>query len=353
MRTSSRMKFGLAFQASQPDAHYLKCLNLANRYGFDMFQVYDDLLFKPAWTVLDRIAPRVRSSKTKLTIGPGVTNPFHYHPAIIAAFISYLNQETNGKAFLMIGRGAFHDVVGLSLRHPMRGLREAIIVIDSLIHGESVDFHGEQFSLTSEAKFRWVPPRGWDSNRNSKARRIPIWVGTWGPKTCELAGSMKEVTGVMVSSVLDPKYIALLRKNLELGATRASRDGSALELGLVSGSIVSKDRDLAFKLARESLAPYLPYLIPMTDFVGIDKAEVEGVREALARRDLKLAASLVSEKSVDAFKPWGTPDDIIEQVSRLMKSGLTRFNFGFGRGPEDLEGIRLLGTKVLPYFSSK
>ena len=353
MRTSSKMKFGLAFQASQPDVHYLKCLNLANRYGFDMFQVYDDLLFKPAWTVLDRIALRVRASKTKLTIGPGVTNPFHYHPAIIAAFISHLNQETNGKAFLMIGRGAFHDVVGLSIKRPIHALREAIIVIDSLIHGKSVDFQGEQFSLTSEAKFRWVPPRGWDSGRNSKARRIPIWVGTWGPRTCQLAGSMKEVTGVMVSSVLDPKYIALLRKNLELGATRASRDPNALELGLVSGSIVSKDRDLAFKLARESLAPYLPYLIPMTDFVGIDKAEVEGVREALARRDLKLAASLVSEKSVDAFKPWGTPDDIIEQVSRLMDSGLTRFNFGFGRGPEDLEGIKLLGTKVLPYFSSK
>ncbi|HEY6283208.1 MAG TPA: LLM class flavin-dependent oxidoreductase [Nitrososphaerales archaeon] len=353
MRTSSRMKFGLAFQASQPDGHYLKCLTLANRYGFDMFQVYDDLLFKPAWTVLDRIAPRVRASKSKLTIGPGVTNPFHYHPAIIAAFISHLNQETNGKAFLMIGRGAFHDVVGLSIKRPIHALREAIIVIDSLIHGKSVDFHGEQFSLTSEAKFRWVPPRGWDSSRNSIARRIPIWVGTWGPRTCQLAGSMKEVSGVMVSSVLDPKYIALLRKNLELGANSASRDASALELGLVSGSIVSKDRDLAFKLARESLAPYLPYLIPMTEFVGIDKAEVEGVREALARRDLKLAASLVSEKSVDAFKPWGTPDDIIEQVSRLMKSGLTRFNFGFGRGPEDLEGIRLLGTKVLPYFSSK
>jgi 5,10-methylenetetrahydromethanopterin reductase len=322
---------------------------LANRYGFDMFQVYDDLLFKPAWAVLDRIAPFVRNSKTNLTIGPGVTNPFHYHPAIIAAYISYLNQETRGKAFLMIGRGAFHDVVGLSIKHPMRALREAIIVIDNLIQGKSVDFNGEQFSLTSEAEFRWTPPKGWDS----KARRIPIWIGTWGPKTCQLAGSMKEVTGVMVSSVLDPRYIGLLRKNLELGATRASRNVNSLELGLVSGTIVSKDRDLAYKLARESLAPYLPYLVPMTEFVGIDKAEVEGVREALARRDLKRATSLVSEKSVDAFKPWGTPDDIIEQVSRLMKSGLTRFNFGFGRGPEDLEGIRLLGTKVLPYFQNQ
>src|SRR5881397_2064690 len=103
------MKFGLAFQASQTDAHYLKCLKLANRYGFDMFQVYDDLLFKPAWSVLDQIAPHVRDSRMNLTIGPGVTNPFHYHPAIIAAYISYLDQETRGKAFLMIGRGAFHQ----------------------------------------------------------------------------------------------------------------------------------------------------------------------------------------------------------------------------------------------------
>jgi len=346
------MKFGLAFQASQSDEHYLKCLKLADRYGFDMFQVYDDLLFKPAWTVLDRIAPHVRNSKTDLTIGPGVTNPFHYHPAIIAAFISYLNQETRGKAFLMIGRGAFHDVVGLSIDHPMRAVREAIIVIDSLIRGRSVDFKGDSFSLTAEAKFRWVPPRGWES-RNSRARRVPIWIGTWGPKMCQLAGSMKEVTGVMTSSIIDPRYIVMLRKNLAIGAAKSSRDPKSLELGLVSGTVVSKDRDLAFKLARESLAFYLPYLTPMTDFVGIDKAEVEGVRNALAKRDHKLATSLVSEKSVNAFKPWGTPDDIIGQVSRLMNSGLTRINFGFGRGPEDLEGIRLLGTVVLPYFQNQ
>jgi alkanesulfonate monooxygenase SsuD/methylene tetrahydromethanopterin reductase-like flavin-dependent oxidoreductase (luciferase family) len=163
---------------------------------------------------------------------------------------------------------------------------------------------------------------------------------------------MKEVTGVMTSTIIDPRYIVMLRQNLEIGTARAARRANSLELGLVSGTVVSKDRDLAFKLARKSLALYLPYLSPMTDFVGIDKSEVEGVRDALAKRDLKLATSLVSEKSVNAFKPWGNPDDIIEQVSRLMDSGLTRINFGFGRGPEDLEGIRLLGTKVLPYFSS-
>ena len=346
------MKFGLAFQASQTDAHYLKCLKLANRYGFDMFQVYDDLLFKPAWSVLDQIAPHVRDSRMNLTIGPGVTNPFHYHPAIIAAYISYLDQETRGKAFLMIGRGAFHDIVGITIENPIRAVREAIVIIDNLIHGRKVDFNGKWFSLTAEAQFRWTPPSDWDPKPNSGGRRIPIWIGTWGPKMCQLAGSMKEVTGVMVSSIIDPRYSVSLRENLAIGARRASRDVESLELGLVSGTVVSKDRDTAFKLAREAVALYLPYLSPMTEFVGIDQAEVDGVREALAKGDTKLATSLVSERSVDSFKPWGTPDDIIEKVSNLMNTGLTRINFGFGRGPEDIEGIELLGKKVLPYFAS-
>jgi len=180
------MKFGLAFQASQTDAHYLKCLKLANRYGFDMFQVYDDLLFKSAWSVLDQIAPHVRDSRMNLTIGPGVTNPFHYHSAIIAAYISYLDQETRGKAFLMIGRGAFHDIVGITIEDPIRAVREAIVIIDNLIHGRKVDFNGKWFSLTAEAQFRWPPPSDWDPKPNSGGRRIPIWIGSGVPRCASL-----------------------------------------------------------------------------------------------------------------------------------------------------------------------
>src|SRR5437867_9956770 len=70
-----------------------------------------------------------------LTLCPGVTTPFHYHPAINAAYISYLDQEPRGKAFLMIGRGAFHDIVGITIEDPIRAVREAIVIIDNLIHG--------------------------------------------------------------------------------------------------------------------------------------------------------------------------------------------------------------------------
>jgi len=343
------MKFGLAFQASQQDEHYLKCLRLAEKYGFDMFQVYDDLLFRPAWSVLDHLAPYVRDSRANLTIGPGVTNPYHYNPAVIAALIADLHQTTKGKAFLMIGRGAFHDLVGITTERPIQSLREAVTIIHNLTRGKHEAVNGKRFNLKAEAELRWAPPDGWDSGVDSPSQ-IPIWIGTWGWKMCELAGSMREVSGVMASSIIDPRYIVALRSHLELGAKKASRSPDSIELGLVSGTVVSKDREAAFKLAREAIMPYMPYLSPMTEFVGIDKSELDGIREALALGDTKLATSLVSEKSVNAFKPWGTPDDIIEKVSKLDGTGLTRLNFGFGRGLSDLEGIELLGEEVLPYF---
>jgi hypothetical protein len=43
-----KVKFGLAFQASQPDEHYLKGLRLAEKYGFEMVQVNSDSCWTPA-----------------------------------------------------------------------------------------------------------------------------------------------------------------------------------------------------------------------------------------------------------------------------------------------------------------
>ena len=163
---------------------------------------------------------------------------------------------------------------------------------------------------------------------------------------------MKSVSGVMVSSITDVRYIQFLRTRIEAGAESVGRNAGEVELGCVPGTIVSKDEGKALTLAREASAIYLPYLDPMTKFMGISEDEIVSVREALSSHDLKLAASLVSDKSVNSFKLWGTPNQMIEKISKLLDSGkgVDRINFGFGRGPEDLEGIELLGRKVLPYF---
>jgi 5,10-methylenetetrahydromethanopterin reductase len=341
---SKKVRFGLAFQASQPFPHYIKCLKLAQKYGFQMFQVYDDLLFKPAWPILFSVAPYLtRTSKTLL--GAGVVNPFHSHPSIIATNLATLNEETNGRSFLVIGRGAFHELFGIKTVRPITAVKESIDIIQNLLLGRNVDYRGTVFSSTRQAQFRWSLRR---------VKTLPeIWIGTWGKKLAEIAGSMSQVKGIMISSITDPNYIEMLRERVAAGARSVGRDSSKIEIGDVIGTIVSQDRDKAFELAREASAVYLPYLSPMTEFVGVTSEEIEGVMRALSKNDLHLASLRVSEKSVNAFKMWGTPNDVIEKTSKLLDHGVTTLNYGFGRGPEDIEGIELLGKKVLPYFQNR
>ncbi len=337
-------RFGLAFQASQSFDHYVKCAKLAKKYGFDMMQVYDDLLFKPSWPILFAMAPELRNTGIKL--GPGVVNPYHMHPALIATHLGCLNEEMNGDSFLMIGKGAFHDLFEIETKSPLTATREAIEIIGNLVSGKSAEFDGKIFRSKSEARFRWnysclYPPQ--------------LWIGSWGPKMAELAGRMKQVSGIMVSSITDARYLSYIRERTRLGAMSVSRSPDEVEIGCVPGTIISGNREVARELARKASALYLPYLDPMTDYVGVKREDVESVREALSRNDLEAAANRVPDIAVDSFKLWGTPDDIIDKTIRMLDSGrgADRVNFGFGRGEDDIASIELLGEKVMPYLREK
>jgi 5,10-methylenetetrahydromethanopterin reductase len=339
------IRIGLAFQASQPFSYYVKCAKLAQKFGFEMFQVYDDLMFKPAWPVLFSVAPYLSSAST-MELGPGVVNPFHSHPSLIATNLACLSEETGGRSFIVIGRGAFHEFVGIRPEKPIEAVKETVEIVHDMLSGKWVDHDGRVFKATREARFRWTFKKG---------RRPRIWIGTWGKKLAEMSGRMSQVDGIMISSITEPSYVRMIRERVTQGAESVGRDPSKIEVGVVIGTTVSGDRGKSFELARTAGAVYLPYLSPMTEFVGTPQSELDGVREALSKGDLALASSLVSTSSVNAFKMWGTPDDIIEKTERLFDKGhgITTINYGFGRGSEDFEGIELLGKKVLPYFRKK
>jgi 5,10-methylenetetrahydromethanopterin reductase len=49
----------------------------------------------------------------------------------------------------------------------------------------------------------------------------------------------------------------------------------------------------------------------------------------------------------------GTPADIVRQVEDLVRAGVTRVEFGTPHGLTPEDGIRLLGERVLPWFSAR
>ncbi|RPJ25808.1 MAG: LLM class flavin-dependent oxidoreductase, partial [Planctomycetaceae bacterium] len=175
-------------------------------------------------------------------------------------------------------------------------------------------------------------------------------VGTWGPKMCRMAGAYADE--VKAGSMWSDTYGRYMWDYIAEGAADAGRAPGSV--GLVFGPLtsVSEDRDRAKAYARQTLAFYLPYLAPMPEFVGMEPEAVERVRAATSRGDMETAVSQISDEILGHFSLYGTPDDIIAEIERMISdTNVTRIEFGMPHGPDgSLAALHMLGQHVLPHF---
>ncbi len=129
---------------------------------------------KPAWLMLFTIAGHTR----RLQLGP-VTTQFFVHPALTAANLACLAELSGGRA--LIGKSSgfpfYLDMLSLKPKRPVTALKEAVEVIDRLLRGTREPYTGSIFKTSKDTYLRWQPPR----------TRIPIFIGTWGPKMLQIA----------------------------------------------------------------------------------------------------------------------------------------------------------------------
>jgi 5,10-methylenetetrahydromethanopterin reductase len=329
------IKFSIAMQGSYPIRDYIGKAQKIERYGFDEIHVYDDLMFKPAWPILTLIGEHTE----RIKVGPGIITPQIVHPCYHAGNLAELDELTDGRAVLGIAKGAFWEFLGIEKQHkPITLVREAIQIIRRLLAGDRTPFEGEIFTVSRELFFRFQPVR----------KDVPIFIGTWGPKMCQLAGEIAD--GVKSDGLWNPDYVKIIKENIAVGAARADRDPDALEI--IAGPLcsIAADRDTARATARRVLAVYLPYLRPMTDVAGISEEEINKVRAAAATGDFDRGAGYISDLSVSKCSVSGTPDDVIPQIEAMIDAGVNHVAFGHCLGPDFDEALDLLGREVLPHF---
>ncbi len=329
------IKFSVALQGSYPIRDYIDKAKRIEQYDFDELHVYDDLMFKPTWPLLTLIGEHT----SRIKVGPGIITPQIVHPCYHAGNLAELDELTNGRAVLGIARGAFWEFLGIEKqRKPITMVREAIHIIRRLLSGDHTAFHGEVFTVTEELFFRFQPLR----------KEVPIFIGTWGPKMCQLAGEIAE--GVKSDGLWNPDYVKIIRENIEIGAARVNRNPDEVEIIAGPLSSICADREKAKETARKVLAVYLPYLRPMTDVAGISEDEINKVREAASTGDFEKGASYISDLSVAKCSVTGTANDVIEQIEEMVDAGVTHVAFGHCLGPNFDEALDILGKQVLPHF---
>lgn len=337
MSNSDMLRLSIGIAGGKPLGDYIALARLADEYGFHTFSIFDDLMFKPAWPILFAVAPHTQ----RMQIGPSVCNPYLVHPTILAGNAALLDEQTGGRAYLGIGRGAFLDFVGVEPSHPLTAVREAVALIRRLWSADRTPFEGKLFHATADAFLQWTPPR----------RAIPIMVGTWGMQMCRLAGAIADE--VKAGSMWSADYGRRMWAAIADGARAAGRDQGAVRLVFGPLTSIGEDRAEARAHARRTLAFYLPFLAPMPEAVGVGPDVVAAVQAATARGDYDAAAALVPDLALDNFALCGTPNDVIESIERMcVETPVGRIEFGMPHGPRgSVEALHLLGKHVLPHFA--
>jgi len=83
---------------------------------------------------------------------------------------------------------------------------------------------------------------------------------------------------------------------------------------------------------------------------GIDKEKAGKIKEALGKGDFKTAFENVTDDMVEAFSIYGTPEDCVKAIKKLVEKGVTHVVFGSPLGAKKKGALKLICEHVVPAF---
>jgi len=328
----TRVEVGLGVQGDKRPGDYAALAALAEAHGFDVLSVFGDFMFQPPIVPLLEMA----AVTSRVRLGAACWNPYSVHPYEIAGQLACLDLASNGRAYLGLAQGAWLDAVGIVRRRPVRALGEAIELITALLAGDDRELAGEVFGMSAGTRLRYPTQRP----------RVPLLIGSWGPRTAALAGRVADE--LKIGGTANPAMVGVLRERIAAGAAEVGRP--AAEVGIVVGAVtvVDEDEKLARSRARAEVALYLGVVAELDPTVDVPADLLAEVRRRVAAGDQPGAGDLIPDELLDLFALSGTPEQVAGQAQRLIDAGVARVEFGTPHGLTDAGGVELLGSRVLP-----
>jgi probable F420-dependent oxidoreductase len=205
----------------------------AEALGFDMVMISDHLVGRrptvETWTLLTWLA----AGTSRIGLGTNVLGLPYRNPAVTAKMAESLDRLSGGRLVLGLGAGgtdAEFLALGLPVRPPREKIdafEEALEVIRRLWTEPSVTFEGRHYSLREAS----LDPR--------PERRIPLWLGTYGPRALRLTGRIAD--GWIPSyPYAPPDRWQEMRDRVRRAAEEAGRDPSDIAFAYNVGVRVGK-----------------------------------------------------------------------------------------------------------------
>jgi 5,10-methylenetetrahydromethanopterin reductase len=286
----------------------------AERAGFESVWVAETRLTRDAITPVAAIA----LGTERLRVGTGIVNVYTRNPVLLALTFATLDELAPGRIVMGLGAGSPRvlEPQGVAFVRPLTRLREYCEVMPRLIAGESVTYSGDCVALRA-ARIEDVLAR--DGGLRPRAR-VPLYLAATGPRAVEYAGEVAD--GVLLNVCLPTAYVRERKQRLGIGAGRAGRALSAIELGMCIVVSPHADARAGRNAARRFIAVYLSLFPNVARETGLEPELVRQIREAFLDGGVDAAAPRVGDEVVDLLAAAGTVDDCQARLDEYRDAGV-------------------------------
>jgi 5,10-methylenetetrahydromethanopterin reductase len=329
-------RLGIGLSSTKPVATHVHYAQAADAGGLDTYWHAESHHFRSATSLAAVTAQHTR----RIQIGLGILNTHSRHAGLVAMEAATLWEVSGGRLILGLGSGRQaaerHGITPEEL-HAAGRMRECLTSVRRLLAGETVAGQGKFFGFSDAGVRLGV----------ETPLPVPIVMGAIGPQMLRLAGRIAD--GVVLDPTCSLEYVRWAIKIVREAAVQAGRDPAAVEIGSYLVFSVARDRQRARDAARLMTALYLTRVLPiMHELADISEAEVDRLRDALARDDRAAVARNVTDAMLERVAIAGTVDDCLARLSAYADAGLTHAIFYDLLGPDMAEGLRLVVEEIYP-----
>jgi probable F420-dependent oxidoreductase len=334
------LSFGVTVLPDPPYQRSLELIQLAERHGFEYAWTYDSHVLWQESTPLLAIAARETS---KIKLGHFVTNPATREPTVLASMYAALQDISNGRMAMGIGRG--DSAVRYIGNQPMKvaEFEAACAMIKEFMNGREVHWNDKDLEL------KWVRP---------ELPEIPMWVAGYGPKALAVAGRVSD--GVIVQ-LADPEIITWIMDTARNAAVAEGRDPSKLKCIVGAPSHVTDDLADARDQVRWFPAMVSNHVMDLVERYGSDGSSVpKALTDYVQARKFydyndhsRVGAAhgeFVTDEICDRFCVIGNAEQIRAKLKELEGVGVDQFNvYLMTQGQEAT--LQAYGDDIIPHFA--
>jgi probable F420-dependent oxidoreductase len=331
------LDFGVTFLPDPPVALFVDRIATAERLGFRYGWTYDSHLLWQEGYVFLTLATAATST---IRLGHCVTNPGIREPTVTASAYATLQDVSEGRMVLGIGRGdSSRRVTGLE-PVPVAEFERSLVMIKDLMNGREVTWNGRTLRLD------WAQGQA----------EIPMYVAGYGPRALGVAGRVGD--GVIIQ-LADPEITGWIIERARAAAVDAGRDADALAPVVCAPAVVGADlprwRDET-RWFPAMVSNHVKDLIARHGTGGDIPAALTDFAQAVERYDYSDHSRVgaehgqyISDEICDRFCLLGSVEQHVARLRELEALGVRQVNLYLMTASID-ETLEAYGSEIIPQF---